>query len=94
MLSRGMKVLREKCIVGIEADRERCKELLDHSLVAVTAINPYVGYVEASRVAKEALRSHRTIRDVVLAEKLMTEDQLTEAFTTENLLGQRRSRAP
>jgi aspartate ammonia-lyase len=88
MLTRGMKVLREKCIAGIEADRERCQELLDHSLVAVTAINPYIGYTEASRVAKEALKSRRSIRDVVLAEKLMTEAQLAEAFSTENLLGQ------
>ena len=88
MLTRGMKVLREKCIVGIEADRERCQELLDHSLVAVTAINPYIGYVEASRVAKEALKSRRSIREVVLAEKLMTQAQLAEAFATENLLGQ------
>ncbi len=92
MLTRGMKVLREKCIVGIEADRERCKELLDHSLVAVTAINPYVGYAEASRIAKEALKSRRTVREVVLAEKLMTETQLAEAFATENLLGQRKPR--
>jgi aspartate ammonia-lyase len=90
MLTRGMKVLREKCIVGIEADRERCQELLDHSLVAVTAINPYVGYAEASRVAKEALKSRRTVREVVLAEKLMTTAQLNEAFSIENLLGQHR----
>jgi aspartate ammonia-lyase len=90
MLTRGMKVLREKCIVGIEADRERCQELLDHSLVAVTAINPYVGYAEASRVAKEALKSRRTVREVVLAEKLMTTTQLNEAFSIENLLGQHR----
>ncbi len=87
MLTRGMAVLREKCVNGIEADRERCQELLDHSLVAVTAINPYVGYAVASRVAKEALKSRRTIRDVVLAEKLMTEAQLVEAFSTDNLLG-------
>ena len=92
MLTRGMKVLREKCIVGIEADRERCKELLDHSLVAVTAINPYVGYAEASRVAKEALKTRRSVREVVLAEKLMTQAQLAEAFSTENLLGQRKTK--
>ncbi len=92
MLTRGMKVLREKCIIGIEADRERCQELLDHSLVAVTAINPYIGYVEASRVAKEALKSRRSIREVVLAEKLMTEAQLAEAFATDNLLGQHRQK--
>jgi aspartate ammonia-lyase len=93
MLTRGMKVLREKCIMGIEADRERCQELLDHSLVAVTAINPYVGYAEASRVAKTALATRRSVRDVVLAEKLMTQAQLDEAFSTENLLGQRQPRA-
>ncbi len=88
MLTRGMKVLRENCIVGIEADEERCRELLEHSLVAVTAINPFVGYVEASRVAKEAMKSRRSIRDVVLSEGLMTPEQLAQAFSVENLLGQ------
>jgi aspartate ammonia-lyase len=88
MLTRGMKVLRENCIVGIEADEERCRELLEHSLVAVTAINPFVGYVEASRVAKLAMTSRRTIRDVVLSEGLMSEEQLAQAFSVENLLGQ------
>ena len=89
MLLRGMAVLREKCIVGIEADRERCQELLEGSLVTVTALNPYIGYNAASRVAKEALKSRRSIRDVVLAEGLMTEEQLQEAFSVANLLGQR-----
>ncbi len=89
MLMRGMTTLREKCIIGIEADRERCRELLEGSLVTVTAINPYIGYAEASRVAKEALKSRRSIRDVVLAQGLMTEAQLDEAFTPENLLGHR-----
>ncbi|MGL4294689.1 MAG: lyase family protein, partial [Aestuariivirga sp.] len=87
MLMRGMVVLRAKCIVGIEADRERCRELLEGSLVTVTALNPYIGYDEASRVAKLALLSRRTIRDVVLGEGLMTEAQLDEAFAPENLLG-------
>jgi aspartate ammonia-lyase len=57
-------------------------------LVAVTAINPFVGYVEASRVAKLAMTSRRTIRDVVLSEGLMSEEQLAQAFSVENLLGQ------
>jgi aspartate ammonia-lyase len=87
MLTRGMKVLREKCIVGIEADAERCKYLLEHSLVAVTAINPYVGYATASEVAKDALKTGQSLRAVVLARGLMTEEQLNDAFSTENLLG-------
>jgi aspartate ammonia-lyase len=88
MLLRGMSVLREKCIIGIEADRERCAELLEGSLVTVTALNPFIGYAEASRVAKVALKSRRSIRDVVLAEGLMTAEQLEQAFSTANLLGQ------
>jgi aspartate ammonia-lyase len=87
MLTRGMKVLREKCVNGIEADAERCKALLEHSLVAVTAINPFVGYAKASEVAKEALKSGQSVRAVVLAKALMSEAQLDEAFATENLLG-------
>ena len=47
------------------------------------------GEAAASRVAKEALTSRRSIRDVVLAEGLMTEAQLAEAFSTANLLGHR-----
>ena len=88
MLTRGMKVLREKCVNGIEADAERCKFLLEHSLAAVTAINPFVGYATASEVAKEALKTGQSLRAVVLARGLMTEEQLNQAFSTENLLGQ------
>jgi aspartate ammonia-lyase len=87
MLMRGMVTLRERCIIGIEADRERCRELLEGSLVTVTAINSYIGYAEASRVAKQALKTRRSIRDVVLSEGLMTEVQLDEAFSPEKLLG-------
>jgi aspartate ammonia-lyase len=87
MLTRGMKVLREKCIDGIEADRERCRELLEDSLVAVTALNPFIGYAKASQVAKQALAERRSIREVVLSGGLMTEAQLALAFAPENLLG-------
>ena len=57
--------------------------------MAVTAINPYIGYAQASRIAKKALKERRSIRDVVLAEKLMSETQLAEAFSVETLLGGR-----
>ena len=87
MLIRGMSVLREKCIIGIEADRERCRELLEGSLVTVTVLTPYIGYAAAAQVAKSALLSRRSIRDVVLAEGLLSEEQLDQAFSTANLLG-------
>jgi aspartate ammonia-lyase len=87
MLTRGMGVLRERCIDGIEADEDRCRELLDRSLITVTALNPFIGYNEAARIAKLALATGRTIRDVALSEGVMTETQLDEAFSPANLLG-------
>ena len=87
MLLRGMETLRSRCIEGIEVDRERCRELLEGSLITVTALNPFIGYAQASRVAKEALKTRRSIREVVLEEGLMTPEQLDEAFATLNLLG-------
>ena len=89
MLIAGMNVLREKCVVGIEADRERCAELLEGSLVTVTALTPYIGYSEASRIAKEALKQRKSIREIVLAQSLMNEAQLQEAFSIERLIGPR-----
>jgi aspartate ammonia-lyase len=94
MLTRGMKVLREKCVIGVEADAARCQWLLENSLIAVTAINPYIGYAKASAVAKEALMTGQSIRAVVLARKLMTNAQLDDAFSVDNLLGQRPKSPP
>jgi aspartate ammonia-lyase len=90
MLMRGMVTLQKNFVLGIEADEERCRELLDGSLVAVTAPNPYIGYNEAARVAKIALKARRTIREVALSESVMTEAQLAEAFATDKLLGVRK----
>jgi aspartate ammonia-lyase len=89
MLTRGMTVLKERCIDGIEADEARCMRLLDESLVTVTALNPYIGYDEAARIAKLALAQSRTIRDVALSEGVMTQAQLAEALSPDNLLGRR-----
>jgi aspartate ammonia-lyase len=74
-------------VLHMASFRARCKALLEHSLVAVTAINPFVGYAKASAVAKEALASGNSVRAVVLAKGLMTNAQLDVAFSTENLLG-------
>jgi aspartate ammonia-lyase len=90
MLMRGMVVLRERCIDGIEADEARCRELLEGSLVTVTALNPYLGYDRAAQLAKLALASRRTIRDVAIKDGGLSEAQLDEAFATDTLLGRRK----
>lgn len=79
-LTNAVTVFTEKCVAGIEADAERCRELVERSLMLVTALNPHIGYDAAAQVAKEALVSGRTLRAVVLERGLMTEAALDRAL--------------
>jgi fumarate hydratase class II len=80
VLSQAAKTFAERCVQGIEADEARCRELVEKSLMLVTALNPFIGYDQAARVAKEAHRSGRTLREVVLAEKLLDAATLDKAL--------------
>ncbi|MCB1105562.1 MAG: aspartate ammonia-lyase, partial [Cephaloticoccus sp.] len=79
-LANGSRVFAEKCVEGLEVDEARCRELMEHSLMLVTALNPHIGYDAAATVAKEALASGKSLREVVLAKKLMTAEALDKAL--------------
>jgi fumarate hydratase, class II len=79
-LSNGATVFTNKCVVGLEADAARCQELVNRSLMLVTALNPIIGYDQAAAVAKEAFATGRTLREVVLARKLMDAPTLDRAL--------------
>jgi aspartate ammonia-lyase len=66
LLERGVLLFREKCIEGIKAQRERCLEHLEHSAVLATALVHHLGYDEAGRIAKRALKENKTVREVLL----------------------------
>ena len=70
------KLFTQKCVVGIEADRERCSELVERSLAMVTALAPYVGYDRAAKIALEAHASGKTVREVARAHKVLPEKKL------------------
>jgi fumarate hydratase, class II len=79
-LANGSRVFAEQCVAGIEADEARCRELVDRSLMLVTALNPYIGYDKAAEVAKEAFAKGQTLREVVLAKGLMDAATLDTAL--------------
>jgi fumarate hydratase class II len=79
-LANAVRVFTEKCVVGIEADAARCRELVDRSLMLVTALNPHIGYDRAAMVAKEALATGRTLREIVLEKKLLDAATLDRAL--------------
>jgi fumarate hydratase class II len=64
LLASGARLLAEKCVAGIEADREACERYAELTLSAATALNPYIGYDKASEIVKEAAASGRPLREV------------------------------
>jgi fumarate hydratase class II len=78
LLASGCRVFTERCVIGIEANAHRCRELLERNSAIATALNPRIGYDRASEVAKEAAREGSSVRDVVLRRGLVPEDELDE----------------
>jgi fumarate hydratase class II len=66
LLASGSRLLADRCVAGIEADEERCAALADLTLAVATALNPVVGYDEATAIVREAATSGRTLREVAL----------------------------
>ncbi len=79
-LANAVRVFTERCVAGLEADAERCRESVDRSLMLVTALNRHVGYDVAASVAKEAHATGKTLRQVVLERKLMDAATLDRAL--------------
>lgn len=89
LLRRAMDMLRERCIIGITANRERCSELVNNSIGLITALNPYIGYEDATRIARVALESGRSVLELVREENLLDEETLVEILKPENMVNPR-----
>jgi len=73
----------ERCVKGIQANEAQCRAYAERSIAIVTALNTHLGYGQAAEVAKQALASGKTIRQVVLEKGLMPEAQLDEILRLE-----------
>ena len=76
MLTSACTMLEERCIEGIEANREQCQRHVDNSIGIITALVPHIGYANSTRIAAQALQSGSTVRELVLAESLIDAEQL------------------
>jgi fumarate hydratase class II len=84
LLTNVSRVFADRCVAGIEANVERCKEFAESSPSIVTPLNHYVGYDEAAKIAKQALKERKTIRQVVI-ERGHVPDRISEAKLDEVL---------
>ena len=83
ILRQAMRVFQERCVSGIEADRERCRELMDRSTAVATALSPYIGYAATAEIAKLAVSSGRSIRDIVRERGLLSDAELDRILSAE-----------
>ena len=86
MMRQAILTLASRCIEGISANEEICKEFVLNSIGIVTALNPYIGYENSASIAKEALNTGKKVYDIALERGLLTKDQLDEIFQPENML--------
>ena len=77
-LRNGCLTLAERCVKGITANRERLRATVENSIGVVTALNPYIGYANATQVAQEALATGRSVAELVLEKKLLSKERLAE----------------
>jgi fumarate hydratase class II len=78
LLADGMRSFNDHCAVGIEPNRERIAELVERSLMLVTALNPHIGYDKAAAIAKKAHKEGTSLREAALATGYVTAAQFDE----------------
>src|SRR5438034_465009 len=80
LLANACDVFSERCVRGIEANEERCRELVELSMAMVTSLAPKIGYDRAAEIAKESAKTGRTIREICLEKKVLPADELERAL--------------
>jgi fumarate hydratase class II len=85
LLAGGCRVFAQRCVIGIEANVDRCRELLERNPAIATALNLRIGYDRATEVAKEAAREGVSVREVVLRRGLVPENELDEILNVRDM---------
>lgn len=91
MLKNAMKTLRYRCIEGITANEEVCRQQVNNSIGLVTALNPVLGYEVCSQLAREALETNRGPYELVLEKGLLSKEELDKLLAPENMIRPHRS---
>ncbi len=84
-LRRGVKTFRENAIEGITVNADRCISYVERSSGVVTALSPHIGYEKSAAIAKEAIRTGKTIRELVIEEGLMSDEEIEVILNIKNM---------
>lgn len=86
MLKNGMQVLTYRCLQGITANENHCRQTVHNSIGLVTALNPHIGYEASSAIAKEALETGASVYDLVLQKELLSKEELERILKPEHMI--------
>ena len=86
LLSNGVDTLRTLCIDGIEANEAHTRKMMEQSIGIVTALNPFIGYKQSTKIAKEAAKTGKGVYELVLEQKILTQEQLDKILSPENMI--------
>ncbi|PJB78343.1 MAG: aspartate ammonia-lyase [Acidobacteria bacterium CG_4_9_14_3_um_filter_49_7] len=90
IMRNGMVILADRCVLGITANKDICRSYVENSIGIVTALNPYIGYENSSSIAKEALKTGKSVYELVLEHNLLTKEEIDRILSPEAMLHPRR----
>ncbi len=85
ILKNGLREFDKRCVSGIKADKKKCLEYAERSISIVTALNPIIGYMRAAEIAKEAVRTGKSIIEVIKEKKILSEKELKKVLDLKKL---------
>lgn len=85
VLTNACYTLRDNAIMGIQANKAHCLEVMENSLGTATALAPHIGYANASKMAKMALSQNRKLKELILENELMTKEKLEEVLNIQEM---------
>ncbi len=88
ILSNYIPVFNKKCVRGIKVNEKQCSQYLDKNPSLATLLAPYIGYMEAAKIAKQALAENRSVKEIALEKGLLTKEEIEKLFSRKNLLNE------
>jgi aspartate ammonia-lyase len=90
LLTNYLPVFRRKCVEGITVDEKRCAQYLEKNPALATFLSPHIGYLEASKIAKQALEEGRSVKEIALEKGLLKPEELERIFDPKRLLNEKK----
>ena len=90
LIADSARSFADNCVAGIKPNRERINKLLNESLMLVTALNPHIGYDNATKIAKKAFEDGTTLKVAAIALGLLSDAQFDDAIRPDKMIGEHR----